>query len=242
MGSATIWKPNGFGGGSGGGEDLLENLIAMGILLDRNNPPSGDESVPQILQILETSKEEYVGTLSENYEPDFGFYSTGETIPLNLASNTTSAVRVKEITVQVKGVGANTLVVHGNSWVVSERSNNDEVGTNRYIRVKYIPPAGGIMNLSMLRAAVDELLFEGDGQTPVHGTITISAKLHSGAVVSATGQANFSIVYESTWRLTGMMYTTFGAAANSGKTWAELNHFDKDLAKANGFTGREDYN
>lgn len=241
MGSATIWKPNGFGGGSGGGEDLLENLIAMGILLDRDNPPSGEDSVPQILQILETSKEEYVGTLSENYKPDFGFYGPGETVPLNIASNTTSAVRVKEIHVQVKGVGANTLIVHGDSWTVTERSGNDEEGSQRYIRLKYVPTAGGVMNLPMLRAAIDELTFEGDGETPVNATITLSATLHSGATVNATGQASFQIVYDSTWKLTGMMYPTFGAAADSGKTWAQLNVFDKSLAKENGYTGREDY-
>lgn len=241
MGYATIWKPTGFGGRGSSTDDLLEELIAMGIELDRTNPPSSDEMMPKVLQILETSNEGYTGTVSDNYKPDFGFYGPGETVSANIASNTTSAIRVKQITIQVKGVGANTLVVHGNSWTVAERSGNDEDGSQRYIRVKYIPPAGGVMTLPMLKNAVDELSFEGNGSTPVNAALTVSATLHSGQVINATGSAPFQIVYDSTWKLTSMMYPTFGAAANSGKTWAQLNVFDKELAKLNGFTGREDY-
>jgi len=232
MGQAVIWKPSGFGASAGGGiqltNDLLEELIAMGVVLDRNADYNNDELVPQILQILESSKEEYIGTLtSDNYHPLFDTYGVGDIIPLNAASTTESAVRIKKVVVQYKGIGANTLIWAGPSWTELARSNNDEAGEHRYLKLQYVPPAGGIMTLPMLRDAIDEVTVKGNDETSVHAEISLTVTTNSGATIIATGSAKFEINYVSTWRLAALEYPTFGDAVASGKTWGQIGFFDK---------------
>lgn len=235
MGYATVWVGGGqLGGGTGGltvAESLLENLIAMGIELDRNNGYPAQDLSAQILQILETSKEEFVSTVTDTYTPDFGFFGIGEQIPLQEVTTVTSGVRVKSITVEFTGEGANTVVFHGEHWTEVARSNNDEDASNRYLRIGFTPPEGGVINLPTIREVINELTFEGNESQPVHANVKLKVTLHSGASVSATGFASFNIVYDSTWYLTSLMYPTWGEAEASGKTWAELNVFDKTLVK-----------
>lgn len=235
MGYATVWLGGGqIKGGSEGisiEDSLLENLIAMGISLDRNEGHPTEALSAQILQILETNEEEFIGTITDTYNPDYGFFAIGEQIPLNEVTTIESIIRVKSVNLKLTGTGANTVVWHGNSWTEVERSTNDEDANNRYLKLNYTPPAGGIINLPMIRDVIDELTFEGDNETPVIADITMSIVTHSGAVISATGHATFHIVYDSTWYLASLMYPTWGDAEESGKTWAELNVFDKTLVK-----------
>ena len=195
---------------------LVYYLVEMGV------PASADEELEDLVEKVrlipqgDTTEEMFVGMISGEYQPSYGFFSTGETASLQNKCSIEIQNKAASLRVRVSGEGADTLVVTAPGWTQTTGENQ--------IVLQYDGPPSRFDSMD----ALNVITFEGDGTTSVTATITFEAVMESGAVLSADGGLYMWWYYGQTWEtLEGHGVVTWGDMEDLIPTWSVLKTLGK---------------